>query len=113
MGLPYISTFHATLPEDDSGAFRIGGLRSFLQSELSGDTAGASADLEVESDGTDSYGYALITCERPHPRMPQQQLQLEVRICEERELRNQWYPVERLNPCEGATKREIWIKGKM
>ena len=85
MGLPYISTFHATLPEDDSGAFRIGGLRSFLQSELSGDTAGATADLEVESDGTDSYGYALITCERPHPRMPQQQLQLEVRICEERE----------------------------
>ncbi len=79
MGLPYISTFHVTVPENDSGINR---LQSFLQSELSGYSGGSSTDIEVESDSIADFGYALLTCERPHPRMPEQQLQLEMRLCE-------------------------------
>ncbi|MDE2779156.1 MAG: hypothetical protein OXI91_05700 [Chloroflexota bacterium] len=82
MGLPYISTFNVNMPGIPTCAERIGRLRSFLQTELSrdGGAAVASSDIEIESDCAGEFGYALIACGRPHPRSPQQLLQLEVRI---------------------------------
>ncbi len=83
MGYPYMSILSIDSLDDSPDASDIGSLLAFIQSQLSTEVTDASADIEVESDSAYGYGYATLTCERAHPRMSEQQMQSEVRLCQQ------------------------------